>query len=209
MQPGDEHDGVVAGRQDRPGGFGEVEFGGDRIVVSMDRFHHREKGDHGQDREPGAVSDFGVQDDDKHDRGAYGAEGVDEPGDPHPPAALGWAVRDGAVPMPDHAGLAEGEAGEYADDVELDELVDVGVEADDQRYRAPAEQDDAVAEDQLVAAGMHLSGQVAVFGEDRGQHREAVERGVGGEDEDGGGGGLIDVEQDRVAAEHGRRRSAR
>ena len=65
-----------------------------------------------------------------------------------------------------------------------------------------AEQQDAVAEHQLVAAGVHLAGQVAVLGEDRGQHREAVEGGVGGEDEDGRGGRLVEVEQDRVAAEH-------
>ena len=70
MQPGDEHDGVVAGRQHGPGGFGEVEFGGDRVVVAADGFHHREQGDHGEDGDPGAVGDFGVQHDDEHHGGA-------------------------------------------------------------------------------------------------------------------------------------------
>ena len=109
--------------------------------------------------------------------------------------------------MPDHAELGEGEAGEHADDVELDEPVEVGVEADDQRDRGRGEQQDAVGEHQPVAAVVQLPGQVAVAGQDRGQPGEAVERGVGGEDEDRRGGGLEQVEQHRAAAEHRRRRS--
>ena len=79
-------------------------------------------------------------------------------------SARGGLVRGCAIPVPDHAGLAEGEAGEHADDVEVDQLVHVGVEADDQCDREPAEQDDPVAEHELVAAVVHLPGQVAVLG---------------------------------------------
>ena len=48
------------------------------------------------------------------------------------------------------------------------------------------EQQDAVAEDEPVAAGVQLARQEAVLREDRRQHREAVERGVGGQDQDAG-----------------------
>ena len=47
--------------------------------------------------------------------------------------------------------------------------------------------DDPVAEDQAVAAAGELPGQVAVPGQQRGQHGEAVEGGVGGEHEHGRG----------------------
>ena len=59
------------------------------------------------------------------------------------------------------------------------------------------QQDDAVGEDQPVAAVVQLARQVAVLGQDRGQQREAVEGGVGGEDEDRRGDGLHAVEEGR------------
>ena len=49
---------------------------------------------------------------------------------------------------------------------------------------ATGEDEDAVAEREPVAAGVQLARQVAVPGEDRAEHREAVEGGVGGQDED-------------------------
>ena len=48
--------------------------------------------------------------------------------------------------------------------------------------------DDAVAVGQPVAPGVQLAGQVAVPGQDRAQHREAVEGGVGGQEQDQHGG---------------------
>ena len=50
--------------------------------------------------------------------------------------------------------------------------------------RGAGEDEDAVGEGEPVAAGVQLARQVAVLGEDRAEHREAVEGGVGGEDED-------------------------
>ena len=71
------------------------------------------------------------------------------------------------------------------------------------------QQQDAVGEHQPVAAVVQLAGQVAVPGQDRGQPGEAVERGVRGEDQDGRGGGLEQVEQHRACRRTPRRRSAR
>ena len=58
------------------------------------------------------------------------------PGQVSPGGVLCWASPGGiagigefAVLVPDHADLAEGEAGEQADDVELDQLVDIGVKS--------------------------------------------------------------------------------
>ena len=97
------------------------------------------------------------------------------------------------------------EAGEDADDVELDQPGDVGVEGDDEQHREAGEQQDAVAEHQLVAAGVQLPGHEAVLREHRAQQREAVEGGVRGQDEHQRGGGLDVEEADRgVAAERGR-----
>ena len=89
--------------------------------------------------------------------------------------------------MPDHPGLAQRERHEDPDDVELDELGDLGVVDDDQEDRGPGEDEDAVGEGEPVAAGVQLARQEAVLGEDRAEHREAVEGGVGGEDEDEAG----------------------
>ena len=49
---------------------------------------------------------------------------------------------------------------------------------------ARGQEDDAVAEGQPVAAGVQLAREQVVPGQDRAEHREAVERGVGGEHED-------------------------
>src|SRR3712207_7807513 len=54
--------------------------------------------------------------------------------------------------------------------------VDVGAKGGDEQRRESGEQQDAVAVDQLVAAGVQLPGQEAVLGEHRAQQREAVDR---------------------------------
>ena len=104
-------------------------------------------------------------------------------------SAWSVSVRQVPVPVPDHAGLAEREGDEDADDVELDQPGRVGaVDHDEQRGRA-GQQHDAVGEGQPVAAGVQLAGQVAVLGEDRAEQREAVVRGVRGQEQDERGGG--------------------
>jgi hypothetical protein len=61
----------------------------------------------------------------------------------------------------DHAELAQGEGDEDADDVELDELGDLGVVEDDQADRRGRQDDDAVGEGEPVAAGVQLTRQVS------------------------------------------------
>ena len=65
----------------------------------------------------------------EHAGGHDGAEGVDRPGRAHDrrPGPVG-AVAQHPEPVPHHAGLAERERDEHADDVELDEGGDVGLE---------------------------------------------------------------------------------
>ena len=93
-----------------------------------------------------------------------------------------------AVPVPDHAGLAEREGDEDADDVELDQLGRVGVVDPDEQDGGAGEQHDAVGEGEPVAAGVQLARQVAVLREDRAEQREAVVRGVRGQEQDQRGG---------------------
>src|SRR5690349_9683931 len=64
--------------------------------------------------------------------------------------------------------------------------------------------EDAVAEGELVAAGVRVAGQVAVLGQDRAEEREAVERGVGREDEDEAGDDGHDDHARVEAGEEGR-----
>ena len=72
---------------------------------------------------------------------------------------------------------------------------------DDQHRGDGREEDDAVGEREPVAAGVQLARQEAVAGQDRAEHREAVEGGVGGEHEDEPGDGGDAVEAEREAAE--------
>ena len=105
-------------------------------------------------------------------------------------------------PVPDHAELAEVEGDEDADDVELDQPGDLGVEDLDQDDRHQGQEDDAVAVGQPVAARAQRSGRVAVLGQDRAQDREAVERRVGREHQDDAGDGDDEVEAGREVDEH-------
>jgi hypothetical protein len=54
--------------------------------------------------------------------------------------------------VPNHPGLAQGEGGENADDVELDELFEVCLEGDDEADGCQGEQDDPVAVDEPVSS---------------------------------------------------------
>ena len=104
-------------------------------------------------------------------------------------------------PVPHHADLAERERDEHADDVELDQRGDLSLERDDERDRREGQEQDAVGERQPVTAGVQLTGQVAVLGQDRAQHREAVEGGVGGQHQDERGDACDQVEPEREVVE--------
>ena len=82
-------------------------------------------------------------------------------------SAAGDGVAQFPIPVPDHAGLAQGEGGEHPDDVELDQPGGRSVERIDQPAGDQREQDDAVGEGQPVTAGVQLPRQVAVLREDR------------------------------------------
>ncbi len=135
---------------------------------------------------------------DQHEAGHDAAEGVDRPRAAHPARASAGSVSvaQQPVPVPDHAGLAERERDEHADDVELDQPGDLRRRTRRSAGRRTAgQQHDAVAEGQPVAAGVQLARQVAVLGEDRAEHREAVERGVRGQDQDQRGADGDEVER--------------
>ena len=70
--------------------------------------------------------------------------------------------------------------------------------------REPGEEEDAVAVGEAVATRAELPRRVAVLGQDRAEHGEAVERGVGGQDQDDAGHGQDEVEARREVAEHRR-----
>ena len=129
-------------------------------------------------------------------------EGVDharaEHPAPHRRVLLGLQVPG---PVPDHAELAEVERDEDADDVELDQPGGLGVEDQDQDDRHHRQEDDAVAVGQPVAARAQRARGVAVLGQDRAEHREAVERGVGGQHQDDPGHGDHEVEAGREVVE--------
>lgn len=108
-----------------------------------------------------------------------------------------------AVPVPDHADLAEREGDEDSDDVELDQLGRVRAVDPDEHRRRAREEHDAVGEGEPVAAGVQLTRQVAVLREDRAEQREAVVRRVGREEEDQRGGGGEHDEQEAAVAEDG------
>ena len=78
-----------------------------------------------------------------------------------------------------------------------------GVEQHDQDDRHHREEQDAVAVGEPVAARAELAGGEAVLGQDRAEHREAVERRVRGEHQDDAGHRDDEVEAGREAAEDG------
>jgi len=90
-----------------------------------------------------------------------------------------------AQPVADHPGLRERECREHADDVEVDQVVDVGVIDPDQERSGSGEDDDAVREHEPVAEVRELAGDEAVVREQCREPREALERRVRREDEHG------------------------
>ncbi len=79
---------------------------------------------------------------------------------------------------------------------------DLAVERPDEGTGDDGEEDDAVGEDEPVAAVGELARQEAVFGDDARQAGEVGIGGVGGENEDGEGGDLGDPEQKSLASVH-------
>ncbi len=100
--------------------------------------------------------------------------------------------------VPDHAGLRQREAGEHAHGVERDEGGGHAAEGDEQAAGRQRQEQDAVGEHQPVAPVEQLPGEEPVPGDDRAHRRERVVGGVGGQDEDGGGGRLEDDVQHPV-----------
>ena len=174
------------------------------LVVVVDPPHHEPQDRHGDDGDPGAGQELRDQDHHQDDAGGHEGEGADPPAaqrlSPLPRVRRIGLREEQPVPVPDHAGLAEGERDEHPDDVELDQLGRLGVEGVDEHAGEQREQDDAVAEDQPVAAVVHLPRHVAVLREDRGEHREAVERGVGRQHQDQRRDQLHEVERQVVLA---------
>jgi hypothetical protein len=93
-------------------------------------------------------------------------------------------------PVAHHPGLGEREGGEHTDHVEMDESLHVGVVDPDQGGRDCGQDDDAVGEDEPVAEVGELPREEPVAGEQRGEPREALVRGVRRQDQDGHSRGL-------------------
>ena len=178
----------------------------DPVVVPADAVHQDEEDDDRGHGDPGAVDELRRELDDQHQAGEAAAEALDDARALHLAARLGVGLGlEVTGPVPHHAELAGGERDEHADDVELDQLGGAGLEVPQQQRRERRQQHDAVAVDQPVAAGVQLARQVAVAGQHRGQHREAVVRGVGRQHEDRGRDRLQEVEH----RPSGRRRPCR
>ena len=103
--------------------------------------------------------------------------------------------------MPHHPDLAERERHENADDVELDQCGDLGIECDDERDGRQREEHDPVRESQPAAAGEQLAGKVAILGQDGAEYRKAIERGVGRQDEDQRGDAGDQIQAERKISE--------
>ena len=157
--------------------------------------HHRRHGD------PGPVPELGDRGDGQHQRGGHPAHRVD--GDGGPPPLRGRAgVPANPQPVPDHPELRQRERREHADDVQLDQLVQVRVEPDYQDDRQPGQDHDPVREHKPVAQVPELTGDEVVLGQDGQQPREALERRVRRQHQDQRGEHLDQVEP-RAAVEHG------
>ena len=96
-------------------------------------------------------------------------------------------------PVHHHARLGQGEADEHADGEEGDQRVGVAPDHHQQHGGGDAEGPDALGEDQAVAPQGEGVGQVVVAGQQAGQHRQAPERGVGGQAQHHGDGQRDDV----------------
>ena len=145
------------------------------------------------------MAELGDEDDHEDERGRDRAGAVDDALAVQLSGVLAADRLEQPRPMPDHPRLAQREREEDAEDVELDQPGDVGVEGDDQKRRDQREENDPVREHEAVAAVGELVREVVVAPEQGGEHREAVEGGVRGEDQDRRRERLQQVERRGVA----------
>ena len=198
----DQDDRVVALCTEAGGGIC-LDLGVDVAVVAVYAEHQRVEDRHDHEDQPGAVGELGHGDDHEHGEGHERAEAVDHQIGAHLSAfELARALAQQPSPVPDHAGLAEGEGDEDTDDVELDQRGDVRVVDHQDHDRGRGEGDDAVRVDEAVAAGGQGLRRVAVGGEHRAEQRESVEGGVRREQQHRGRRSLDDEEGQGVVAEH-------
>ena len=204
---GHQQNSMVAAGQHHVGTFLGVrcQLTRDRVVVPVDGPHQDEQRAHHDDGDPGTDQELGDQHHDEHGSGGDEADGVDHAGTDHPnPLRRVGLGAQQPGPVPDHADLTEREGREHAHDVQLDQRGDLRLEHHDERDRREGQEDDAVGEGEPVTAGVQLVRKVPVLRQDRTQHREAVESGVGRQDQDqrGDAGDQIqpgrEVPEDRV-----------
>jgi hypothetical protein len=110
------------------------ELAGHRVVVPPDPLHQHEEDRHRGDRDPRTEQELGDEDHDEDQPGDRQPDAVDDPAadHPRPRGRIGLAAQQ-PRPVPDHAGLAQGERHEDTYDVELDQPRHLGVEGDDQQ----------------------------------------------------------------------------
>src|SRR2546425_110654 len=110
---------------------------------------------------------------------------------PHPP------------PATDQARLAEGEGQENAYGVKGDQAGNGRLVDPDQHRSREGQDDDAAGEGQAVAAEGELTWEEVVVGEDGGQAGEAVEGGIGCQEQQNGSGELEEVVEPALASKEG------
>ncbi len=198
----DQHDGVAAAGQ-RDARRLRPQLPRHPLVLPVNALHHQEQHRDGDHHQPGAVGELGDQHHHQHHCGGQRPDRVDGQFADQlaAPAVLGGVL----APVHHHARLAERERHEHAQDVQLNQSGYRTVEHQDQQARHRGQDHHAVAEHQPVAAALQLLGHEPVGGQNRGQNRKAVEGGVRGQHQNGGGEALHGVEAERVVAEHGRR----
>ena len=154
-----------------------TEGSSDPLVVPV--HGHEESDDHRHrcDDDPRAATELRDDHDDEDQTGGRRADGVDDHAPP-PPRLLQ------SQPASDHPQLGQGEGGEDADDVELDQAGEVRVERVDQAARRDRQDDDPVREHEPISAVAELRRHESVSRQDRGEPREVLVRRVGREDQD-------------------------
>ena len=176
------------------------QLGHDRHVVPVDRQERQDDDRHRDDHDPCALDELRVGHDDEDQERGRGTDRVDHDRS-LPPFGRGFALVLLLQPMTDHPRLRQRERREHAHHVQLDQLVEVGVEHQDQQARERAEHDHAVREHQPVAAVRELPGHEPVARQDRREAREVLVGRVGREHQDRRREELHEVEEE-PAAEH-------
>jgi hypothetical protein len=101
-----------------------------------------------------------------------------------------------------HAGLREGEAQEDPHGEERDQRMGAAAKEHDQPDGQGPDDHNAVGVGEPQAAVLKLARQIPIVGHDRGEQREAVERGIRRQHQDQRGGEL-DQPEERATARHG------